>query len=195
MEERLVTVGMLKDVPEKWDIDRNWSVFCEQFERCASGVDVFVTPECHYDGYAVTEEDWTVERFADVSLEVESDRIAELCGMAREQQTAIVYGFSELLERGFYNCALLVDHFGDVVGKYHKTHLQNHDHRFRRGGHLDAFDLQFGRVGMVVCADRRWPESMRTLRLNGAEICLMPTYGMWHEENEWWMESMERFQE
>ena len=40
---------------------------------------------------------------------------------------------------------------------------------------------------MVICADRRWPESMRAIRLDGAEICLMPTYGMWHDDNEWWM--------
>ena len=40
---------------------------------------------------------------------------------------------------------------------------------------------------MVICADRRWPESIRTLRLKGAKLCLMPTYGMWHEANEWWM--------
>jgi len=40
---------------------------------------------------------------------------------------------------------------------------------------------------MVICADRRWPETIRTLRVKGAEIILMPTYGMWHLENEWWM--------
>ena len=33
----------------------------------------------------------------------------------------------------------------------------------------------------------RWPESIRVLRLKGAQICLMPTYGMWHVDNEWWM--------
>lgn len=185
--ERPVTIGMLKDVPAKWDTERNWSVFCEQLDRCGAGVDVFVTPECYYDGYAVTEEDWTAERFAEVSLGLGDRRIADLCNMARERHTAIVFGFTELIGGGFYNCALLIDGAGEIAGKYHKTHLQAHDHRFHRGEHLDAFDLDFGRVGMVICADRRWPESMRTLRLNGAEICLMPTYGMWHEDNEWWM--------
>ena len=185
--ERPVTVGMLKDVPEKWGIERNWATLCEQLDRHASDVDVFVTPECYYDGYAVTEEDWTAERFAEVSLGVGDRRIACLRTTAREKGTAIVFGFSELIDGGFYNCALLIDRTGEIVGKYHKTHLQSHDHRFHRGEHLDAFDLDFGRVGMVICADRRWPESMRTLRLNGAEICLMPTYGMWHDDNEWWM--------
>jgi len=190
--ERPVTIGMLKDVPEKWNTERNWSVFCEQLELHGRGVDVFITPECYYDGYAVTEQDWTVERSAEVSLEVGGERIAEVAALARQMDTAVVFGFTELLAGGFYNCALLIGRDGEIAGKYHKTHLQTHDHRFHRGEHLDAFDLDLGarggaRVGMVICADRRWPESIRMLRLNGAEICLMPTYGMWHDDNEWWM--------
>lgn len=188
MSDRKLTVGMLKDVPEKWGIDRNWAVFAEQFEAHADGVDVFVTPECWYDGYAVTEKDWTGERFAEVSMTVgESERIETLRQMARDRQTAIVFGFTELRDGGFYNCALLVDAAGEITGTYHKTHLQTHDHRFHRGDHLDAFDLGDTRVGMVICADRRWPESIRAIRLAGAEVCLMPTYGMWGEDNEWWM--------
>lgn len=187
MNERPVTIGMLKDVPEKWDIDRNWSTFCDQFDQHGQDVDVFVTPECYYDGYAVTESDWSAERFAKVSLPLDHERIRQVCGMARDQNTAVVFGFTELRDHYFYNCALLCSRKGEVVGTYHKTHLQRHDHRFQRGTHLSTYDLDIGRVGMVICADRRWPESIRTLRLNGAEICLMPTYGMWHEENEWWM--------
>lgn len=185
--ERPVTIGMLKDVPVKWDAERNWSVFCDQFASHAGNVDVFITPECYYDGYAVTEEDWTVERFAEVSLPLDHVRIGEICGMAREKDTAVVFGFTEQRDHRFYNCAVLISRKGDVVGTYHKTHLQRHDLRFDRGNHLNAFDLDVGRVGMVICADRRWPESIRTLRLNGVEICLMPTYGMSHDENEWWM--------
>ena len=178
---------MLKDYPVKWDVERNWSVFCEQFDACAGDVDVFITPECYYDGYAVTEDDWTVERFTDVSLSLDDERIGTICSMARDRDCSVVFGFTELRDQCFYNCAVLVSRHGDVVGTYHKTHLQNHDHRFSPGRHLHTFDLDVGRVGMVICADRRWPESIRTLRLNGAEICLMPTYGMSHDENEWWM--------
>ena len=187
MSDQNVTIGMLKDYPEKWNIDRNWSVFVEQFEAHGSDTDIFITPECYYDGYAVTEDDWTLDRFASVSLTLESERIADVRRMAKEKETAICFGFTELREGGFYNCALLVDRSGDIVGTYHKTHLQTHDVRFHRGEHLSAFDLDCARVGMVICADRRWPESIRALRLDGAKICLMPTYGMSHEVNEWWM--------
>jgi predicted amidohydrolase len=42
-------------------------------------------------------------------------------------------------------------------------------------------------VGIVICADRRWPETARVLRLKGARILLIPSYGMWGLDNEWWM--------
>jgi len=188
-DKRRATIGMLKAMPVKWGVEENWAVFEAQFRRHADeGIDVFITPECFLDGYAVTETDWTVERFAEVAQDVEeSDYIRRVREMARESRTHIVFGFTELLGGHFYNTALLVGSDGEVVGKYHKTHLQNHDLRFARGEDLPAFDLDFGKVGMVICADRRWPESIRTLRLKGAEICLMPTYGMCHIENEWWM--------
>lgn len=180
---------MLKAMPDKWNVDRNWAVFEEQFlGHQGDGIDVFITPECFLDGYAVTENDWTASKFANVAQSVEdSDYIHRVQELARQTQTHIVFGFTELLDNLFYNCALLVGSDGQVIGKYHKTHLQNHDHRFAPGQDLPAFDLDVGRVGIVICADRRWPESIRVLRLRGAEICLMPTYGMWHLDNEWWM--------
>ena len=186
---RNVTIGMLKAVPAKWDVEDNWNVFETQFTRhCDNGVDVFITPECYLDGYAVTEKNWTVEKFARVAQEVEtSPYIKQVRKLAQDSNTAIVFGFTELLDGYFYNCAILSGPNGDLVGKYHKTHLRTHDRRFARGDSLPVFDLSFGRVGTVICADRRWPESIRVLRLKGAEICLMPTYGSWNLDNEWWM--------
>ena len=186
---RKVTIGMLKAMPEKWDVEGNFAVFEDQFSRHRKdAIDVFITPECFLDGYAVTDKKWTVRRFAKAAQDVdESPYIRRVCDMARRASRAIVFGFTELLDGQFYNCALLVGRNGKIVGKYHKTHLQRHDQRFTPGADLPVFDLDFGRVGMAICADRRWPETIRVLRLKGAEICLMPTYGMWHVDNEWWM--------
>jgi len=186
---RKVRIGMLKAMPEKWDVVGNWAVFEEQFKRHKGDeLDVFITPECFLDGYAVTEENWTVGRFKRVAQDIKtSPYIRKVKGLARRSSTNIVFGYTEYLDGKFYNAALLVGRDGKIIGSYYKTHLQNQDRRFARGEDLPVFDLDFGKVGMVICADRRWPESMRALRLKGAEICLMPTYGMCHLDNEWWM--------
>ena len=188
-KNRKIKIGMLKAMPAKWDVEGNWALFLEQFKQHrGEGLDVFITPECFLDGYAVTEKNWTARRFAGVAQEVEgSVYIRQVRQLARRARTSIVFGFTELLDGYFYNAALLVGKDGRIVGRYHKTHLQHHDCRFAPGQDLPVFDLESARVGMVICADRRWPESIRTLRLKGAEVCLMPTYGMKHLDNEWWM--------
>jgi predicted amidohydrolase len=183
-----IKIAMLKAFPAKWDVVGNWAIFEKQFETHAKGVDVFVTPECFLDGYAVTEKDWTVDRFATVAQHVsDSVYIHRVCEMAKTARVNVVFGFTEMRGGYFFNAALLINRKGERVGTYYKTHLQTHDVRFARGEDIPVFDLDFGRVGVVICADRRWPESIRTLRLKGAKICLMPTYGMSHEKNEWWM--------
>ena len=35
----------------------------------------------------------------------------------------------------------------------------------------------------MICADRRWPETVRTLALRGARVVFNPTFGMHDERN------------
>ncbi|MBI4310748.1 MAG: carbon-nitrogen hydrolase family protein, partial [Chloroflexi bacterium] len=41
--------------------------------------------------------------------------------------------------------------------------------------------------GVMICADRRWPETVRSLALQGARVIFNPTYGMYGEQNLWLM--------
>jgi predicted amidohydrolase len=186
---RKVLVGMMKAMPAKWDAKGNFAIFESLFLRHAKdGLDVFITPECFLDGYAVTEPNWTPARFRRVAQAVGRSEILErVSRLARRARTHVVFGFSERLRGEFRNTALLLGRRGELLGTYHKTHLQAHDRRFVPGQDLPVFPLDFGCAGIAICADRRWPETIRTLRLKGAEIVLMPTYGMWHLDNEWWM--------
>jgi len=186
---RRVRIGMVKAVPAKFDLAANWKIF-EELVRAheSDGIDVFITPECFLDGYAVTEKDLTPQRFAEIAQDIDhSAYIRRLRELAAEMHAYIVFGFTERLEEKFWNCALIVGRTGRLEGRYHKTHLQNHDLRFAPGTDLPVFQLDFGTVGIVICADRRWPETIRTLRVKDAELCLIPSYGMWHLDNEWWM--------
>jgi predicted amidohydrolase len=61
---------------------------------------------------------------------------------------------------------------------YDKLHLQNHDHKYTPGRHLHVYKSDFGPFGVMICADRRWPETARTLTLQGARVIFNPTYGM-----------------
>ena len=99
----------------------------------------------------------------------------------------ICFGFTSLEDGAIYNAAGLWNDSGELVGVYHKTHLQTHDKQYTPGASLPVWPTAWGPVGIMICADRRWPEVARTLRLKGAKLILNPTYGMHHESNEWWM--------
>ena len=65
-----------------------------------------------------------------------------------------------------------------MVGSYDKTHCQNTDAKYLEGRSLPVFQSDFGTFGVMICADRRWPETVRTLAAKGARVIFNPTYGM-----------------
>ncbi len=184
-----VRLGLFTALPLKWDLNGNWQIFERSFLAHANQrLDLVVTPECFLDGYAVEANDWTADHFVRIAQDVEtSPYIARLRTLADKYKTAILFGFTEKIGGQLYNCALMVNRNGRIVGHYHKTHLQDQDLRFSPGADLPVFEMAWGKTGVLICADRRWPETARVLRLKGAGIILIPAYGMWGLDNEWWM--------
>ncbi len=181
---------MIKTVPKKLAMAENWETF-EGLVRGAAGRDVelFCSPEGFLDGYCSTEDECDRDRLRDeFGQDLSNDSYpTRLKALAVEMSAHIIFGLSEKRGDRAYNAAVLVDPSGDVVGVYHKTHLQGHDHKYSPGEALPIFDTDLGRIGIMICADRRWPETARVLRVGGADIIMNPTYGMWGDANEGWM--------
>jgi predicted amidohydrolase len=184
-----VRVGLFTAMPVKWDLEANWSTFERLVDaHAASGIDIIVTPECFLDGYAAAAKDWTPEKFDRIAQDFSSSAyLARLRALAERRRVTILFGYTEKKDGKYYNAALMVDRNGKTVRQYYKTHLQAHDLRFTAGQELPVFDTDWGKLGVLICADRRWPETARVLRLRGSRLTLVPSYGMWHEDNEWWM--------
>jgi len=86
-----------------------------------------------------------------------------------------------------YNTAILVDKSGAIVGKYRKIHLPGHpDHkpqnafqnlekRYFETGNLGwkVWRTMGGNIGMMICNDRRWPESYRVMGLQDVEMIVL----------------------
>jgi predicted amidohydrolase len=85
-----------------------------------------------------------------------------------------------------WNVQTLVERDGTIVGTFKKVHIPGHatnepDRPFQ---HLeryyfepspdgfDVWDAFGGRIGMMICNDRRWPESYREMGLAGVEMIL-----------------------
>jgi predicted amidohydrolase len=182
-------LALMKAMPEKWDLQANFEAFLRLIDQAGTAnADLFVTPECWLDGYAAADKTSTPERLRAIAQDPENSpylqRVAE---EARKRSMFLCFGFTSLEGGKIYNAAGLWGADGTRIGVYHKTHLQTHDLQFAPGDSLPVWPTLWGPVGIMICADRRWPETARTLRLKGAKLILNPSYGMHGELNECWM--------
>ena len=179
-------LAMMRAVPEKWNLDANYRTFATAVALAAEKeADLLITPECWLDGYASAAKDSTPDKIVAIAQSPQrSEYLRGVSQLAKEHGVFICFGFTSLEENLAYNASGLWSDQGELVGVYHKTHLQAHDLQYAPGQTLPVWRTPWGRVGIMICADRRWPETARTLRLQGARLILNPTYGFYNDLNE-----------
>ncbi|HUU22143.1 MAG TPA: carbon-nitrogen hydrolase family protein [Phycisphaerae bacterium] len=183
-EGRTITVGLVKAAPPRGQPERSLEILADVTAGLEpGGLDVLVTPECFLDGYMAAGRDkCRMEDLAACSMTGPDDaRVKRAAEVASRLGCWLVLGASERSRDGrLYNVAYLLDRSGGHVGTYRKVHPCR---LYAPGDELPVFETDFGRVGIVICADRRWPENIRCLRLAGAEVILNPTWGFRGELN------------
>jgi predicted amidohydrolase len=180
-----IRIAQIRATPTKGDLERNFQTLMGVLQDLARDeVDVVVTPECFLDGYVVTEPAITAESLRGYAIDPEtSPYVAAVATWARANAAWAVLCCSRLGPEGVYNSALVLDRGGEMCGIYDKTHCQTHDMKYCPGQSLPVFESDFGPFGVLICADRRWPESVRSLALQGARVVFNPTYGMCDDLN------------
>ena len=180
-----IKIAQIKILPEKGKLIENHRRLMDVLAEVApSRPDVVITSECYLDGYIVTEDSVSREQLAEYAISPQnSEMVDEISQWTADNQTWFIFGCMRKTEDGVYNSALIFNREGQLVDSYDKTHCQRHDKKFIAGNRLPVFDSDFGKFGVLICADRRWPETVRTLALKGANVIFNPTYGMHNEMN------------
>lgn len=102
---------------------------------------------------------------------------------AKQYGMYILFNMSELGEDGLhYNTTVIMARDGSLLGKYRKCHITYNalNNGSSWGNEYPVFDTDFGRIGTVTCFDQFFPESIRALAVQGAEIVFVPTIGDGH---------------
>jgi N-carbamoylputrescine amidase len=180
-----VRVAAVSFVPEKFNLNRNADRL-EKFFRQAwrGGAQLAVAPEGILEGYVVNEiisGEVDPQRMNDVALAIDDPLIRRFQELAAELEMCLVFGFAERVERDVYNCAIFIDHEGEICGKYHKMQLAEGYHASwwfnRLGRRSRAFETPWGRCGILICNDRWNPHLAKILALDGARFLIIPAYG------------------
>lgn len=105
---------------------------------------------------------------------------ARCAALAKEYHAYLVPWDYEPRDDGrVYNSSYILDREGNEVGRFHKVNLTRSELAggIVNGDDFPVFDLDFGRIGIMICFDNYFPESARILGNRGAELVLHPLYG------------------
>jgi len=97
--------------------------------------------------------------------------------LAKENNVYIAAGIVERSQDSslLYNSSVLISPQGEIMGVYRKVHLWNKEKEWATPGTTyPVFNTEYGKVGMWICYDTRFPEVARSYALQGAAIVLVP---------------------
>lgn len=103
--------------------------------------------------------------------------------LAREYGTACVLNVLERDGEKTFDTSPVIDADGRILGVVRMAHIMEGPGFHERGFYMPGdrtslvFPTKAGRVGVAICYDRHFPEYMRGLALQGAEIVVVPQAG------------------
>jgi predicted amidohydrolase len=188
MEENVkLKVGVAQIFPQFKDKEQNLEKI-ESFLKQAKKAEVELTvfPECTLTGYAYSGR----SEIRDIAEPVPGPSAKKVEMMCRKMEVWTVIGLIEDFEGEFYNTAVLIGP-GGIAVKYQKTHLpyQGADRFVTKGrGPLRIHDTSIGKMGLTICYDIFFPETVRVLTLQGLELLIVPTN--WAQGVEFYVDSL-----
>ncbi len=167
-------LALVQMEPRFGDITHNITRACQLMENVHA--DLFILPELFNTGYNFL----TIEELLALAEDDSGRTMQSMIEFASRRSCYLVFGYAEVNTRQngstYYNSSALIGPEG-MVGKYRKVHLYYRENLFFTPGDLGfpVFDLPFGKVGMMICFDWIYPESARSLTLNGAQLIAHPS--------------------
>jgi len=194
LDTTTVKIASISFVPVKWDKQANWNrlaSFCRQ--ASAAGAKILITPEGILEGYLINEVLRSKERpqidqrFLEISETQDGPFVTKVRNLAKELRVHLILGYSERDRDWIYGSAMWIGPDGQIIHNHRKTHLAEgyFDPPFYRPGwETNAFDTEYGRMGMMICYERQVPEVARALAADGARFIVVPSYGSRGEWND-----------
>ncbi len=117
--------------------------------------------------------------------------VQAMAALAKKHQTWLIFGINEAIEncnnKYTYNTIIILDDQGKFKAGYRKTHLfdafNHQESAYKKAGDqlFKPINTPFGKLGLFVCYELRFPEIARSQLLAGAEIMIVPS--AWYQGN------------
>ena len=149
-------------------------------EAAAKGAQIVGLQEIFHGPYFCAEQD--AKWYATAEPE-DGPTVTRMREVAKQHGIVLVVPWYEEEQPGvYYNTAAVIEKDGTILGKYRKTHIPQvgpcfWEKFYFKPGNLGypVFESSVGRIGLIICYDRHFPEVARELGLKGAEIVFNPS--------------------
>ncbi|WP_238419474.1 carbon-nitrogen hydrolase family protein [Gordonia sp. 'Campus'] len=164
---RTVTLGALAAHFGR-DVERGVDKAVGIVEAAArDGVDLLVFPDASLGGYLGDLQHPDPAQLPP-ALSSDGPELAAIAAAAGEMTVCI--GYTEAVGHQRYNTAVCVSGDG-ILGSHRKVHQPAGESlAYAAGDGFSSFDTPVGRLGMLIDYDKTFPESARTLALDGARV-------------------------
>lgn len=161
------------------DKNENVAHALDMIKKASQKADIIILPEmwnCPYQ----------TELFPLYAEEMDnSPTLNAICKAAKKQETYILAGsIPEKHDGKTYNSSFFINPEGEIIGVHRKVHLFDIDvpdaisfkesQTLTAGNNVTVIDTELGKIGICICYDIRFPELLRLMALEGAELIIVP---------------------
>ncbi|NOZ04590.1 MAG: carbon-nitrogen hydrolase family protein [FCB group bacterium] len=150
------------------------------------GADLVVFPELAFDRFFPQYP--TDTNSLELAETIPGPTTALFAAQAKEHGVVVVLNLFEEEGGRTFDSSPVIDNDGTILGVTRMVHIADCDCFYEKnyytpGDHgAPVYDTAIGKLGVAICYDRHYPEYMRALALNGAELVVIPQAGT---INEW----------
>lgn len=148
-------------------------------EAADNGANIILLPELFERQYFCQEKRYDYYNYA-LPLE-KNPAVNRFKEVAKELGVVIPVSFYERDIDRLFNTVAMIDADGSVLGIYRKTHIPD-DHFYQEKFYFTpgdsgfkVFDTRFCFIDVGICWDQWFPETVRCMAVQGAEMLLYPT--------------------
>ncbi|NBE56094.1 carbon-nitrogen hydrolase family protein [Streptomyces boluensis] len=179
---RTLTIAAIQTAPVPHDLEATWQRFADQVRSTHDlfpHVQLVVVPELLLAAEGALLQPAAADWMEQAAVTIPGPLTDRICALAVETGLWLVPG--SVYERAeddghIYNTALAISPQGEIAARYRKVFPWQPYERTAPGHEFTVFDIPgAGRVGLAICYDGSFPETVRQLAWLGAEIVLQPT--------------------
>lgn len=114
-------------------------------------------------------------------ISIESEIVKSFCKAAKKNHIIVVPNIYLEENSKTFDASILINSDGKILGTQKMVHIAQANQFYEQDYYTPSddgfkiFETSLGKIGIVVCFDRHYPESIHTQTLRDADLILIPT--------------------